>query len=230
MSKNVIGDNIGFVELVDYMGDDLRIVNSARISYNRDSNEFSDKDKKLVTYLLTNNHSSPLEHVQFTFNVKVPLFIERQWNRHRSWKYFSLNEVSRRYSSENIEFYIPKDFRIQSEDNKQMSTDALLEEKYSTELHQIILMSCEDMISIYEAMLEHGVAREQARGILPQFMYTSFYATVDLHNLFWFLELRRHPHAQWEIRKYAEAIEKIISDKVPYTYSVWEKIMEEKYK
>lgn len=229
MSKNVIGDNIGFVELVDFMGDDLRIVNSARISYNRDSNEFSDKDKKLVTYLLTNNHSSPLEHVQFTFNVKVPLFIERQWNRHRSWKYFSLNEVSRRYSSENIEFYIPKDFRIQSEDNKQMSSDALLEEKYSTELHQIISMSCEDMISIYEVMLEHGVAREQARGILPQFMYTSFYATVDLHNLFWFLELRRHPHAQWEIRKYAEAIEEIVKDKVPYTYSVWEKIMQEKY-
>lgn len=230
MSKNVIGDNIGLVELVDSMGDDLTIVNSARISYNRDSDEFSEKDKKLVTYLLTNNHSSPMEHVQFTFNVKVPLFIERQWNRHRSWKYFSLNEVSRRYSSENIEFYIPKELRMQSTDNKQMSTDDVLEEKYSSEMLDVIKMSCEDMLSIYQVMLEHGIAREQARGILPQFMYTSFYATVDLHNLFWFLELRRHPHAQWEIRKYAEAIEKIIKDKVPYTYSVWEKLMQEKYK
>ena len=104
--ENILGDGIGFVNLVNSMGDDLSVVNSARISYSRESSEFSERDEKLIKYLLKNNHSSPLEHVQFTFNVKVPLFIERQWNRHRSWKYFSLNEVSRRYSSENIEFYI----------------------------------------------------------------------------------------------------------------------------
>ena len=227
--ENVLGDNIGFVKLVDKMGDDLSVVNSARISYNRESSEFSDRDKKLIKYLLKNNHSSPLEHVQFTFNVKVPLYIERQWNRHRSWKYFSFNEVSRRYSSENIEFYVPKEFRLQSEDNKQMSTGQLLEEKRATEFEDTIKMFCEDSLTIYSVMLENKVAREVARGVLCQYMYTNFYATVDLHNLFWFLELRRHPHAQHEIQLYARAIEDIIKDIVPFTYNTWNDLMQEKY-
>ena len=227
--NNVIGDNIGFVELVDSMGDDLRIVNSARISYSRESKDFGEGDKKLIVYLLKNNHSSPLEHVTFTFNVKVPFMIERQWNRHRAWKYFSFNEISRRYSSENIEFYIPNDFRIQSADNKQMSTNEHLNETDTMLFRQRINQHCADGLDLYNNMLRLGVAREIARGSLSQFMYTTFYATVDLHNLFWFLELRRHPHAQWEIQKYAQAIEEIIKEKVPYTYSVWENIMQEKY-
>lgn len=227
---NVLGDNIGFVELVDSMGDDLTIVNSARVSFYKNSDEFSDKDKKLVRYLLTNNHSSPMEHVQFTFNVKVPFFIERQWNRHRSWKYFSLNEVSRRYTSENIEFYIPKVFRLQSEDNKQASSNETLNETDTVITYQEIRNLCLQGLEQYNKLISMRVARELARGCLNIFMYTSFYATVDLHNLFWFLELRRHPHAQWEIRRYAEAIEEIVKEKVPYTYSVWENIMQEKYK
>lgn len=228
--ENIINDGVGFCELVSSMGDDLQIVNSARVSYNRESNEFGDKDKRLIKYLLKNNHSSPLEHVQFTFLVEVPLFIERQWNRHRSWKYFSLNEISRRYSSENINFHVPKEFRKQHSDNKQMSTDELIDLEKSKEIQSVLKMFYEDSLQIYDMMLEHGVAREQAREVFPIALYTKFYATVDLHNLFWFLELRRHPHAQLEIRLYAEAIEQLIKNIVPYTYSVWNELMEEKYK
>lgn len=227
--ENVLGDSIGFVKLVDKMGDDLSVVNSARISYNRESSEFSDRDKKLIKYLLKNNHSSPLEHVQFTFNVKVPLYIERQWNRHRSWKYFSLNEVSRRYSSENIEFHVPKEFRLQSQDNKQMSSGEMLNSEKSLYFENKIRTLCENGLEIYNEMLEENVAREIARGALCVFMYTNFYTTVDLHNLFWFLELRRHPHAQHEIQLYARAIEGIIKDIVPFTYNTWNDLMQEKY-
>lgn len=226
----VLDDNIGFVELIDSMGDDLRIVNSARVSYYGRSEEFSEKDKNLVRYLMNNNHSSPLEHVQFTFNIKVPFFIERQWNRHRTWKYWSLNEISRRYTSENIEFYIPKEFRMQSKDNKQMSTGETLNDTDTMIFVQEIGETCKSGVSLYNRMLEKGVAREQARGVLCTFQYTNFYASVDLHNLLWFLELRRHPHAQWEIRQYAFAIEEIIKEIVPFTYSVWNELMEEKYK
>lgn len=226
--ENVLGDDIGFVSLVNSMGNDLTIVNSARVSYNRESTELEEKDIKLIRYLIKNNHSSPLEHVTFTFNVKVPFFIERQWNRHRTWKYFSLNEISRRYSSENIEFYVPKEFRLQSEDNKQMSSGEVLDETMSMIFHQEIRDACESSLILYQKMLRHSVAREIARGSLNQFLYTNFYATVDLHNLLWFLELRRHPHAQKEIQLYANAIEQLITDVVPETYKIWNKIQIEK--
>jgi len=152
--ENVLGDNIGFVNLVNSMGDDLTVVNSARVSYSGHSESFTDKDKKLVRYLLKNNHSSPLEHVQFTFNIKVPLMIERQWNRHRTWKYFSLNEVSRRYSSENIEFYIPKEFRLQSDNNKQMSSGELLNETDTFIFYQEIINQCKTGIDLYNKLIE----------------------------------------------------------------------------
>ncbi len=225
--ENVLGDNIGFVYYIDSMGDDISVVRNARVSYgNEYSKSLTDRDKKLIKYLLKNKHTSPLESVNFTFNIKCPLFIARQWMRHRTWSY---NEVSRRYTSDNLEFYIPKEFRIQSSDNKQMSTGKLLDKEPSEEYSDVIKMFCEDAVQIYESMIESGVAREIARGVLPQFLYTNFYATVDLHNLFHFLELRRHPHAQHEIQLYARAIENIIKDVVPFTYNTWNDLMQEKY-
>jgi flavin-dependent thymidylate synthase len=173
--------------------------------------------------------NSPLEHVQFTLNIKTPLFVERQWNRHRTWKYFSLNEVSRRYSSQNIEFYIPKEFRLQSDDNKQMSSKEVLDPTETVIFYQRIKDQCRKGVAIYQEMIDKGVAREMARGVLCQFMYVNFYGTVDLHNLLWFLELRRHPHAQEEIRRYAFAIENIIKEVVPFTYQAWEENIKEKY-
>jgi thymidylate synthase (FAD) len=225
--ENVLGDNIGFVYYIDSMGDDTSIVRNARVSYGNDySKTLTDRDKKLIEYLLKNKHTSPLESVNFTFNIKCPLFIARQWMRHRTWSY---NEISRRYTSDNLEFYIPKEFRIQSSDNKQMSTGELLNSESSDEYSDVIKMFCEDAVQIYESMIESGVAREIARGVLPQFLYTNFYATVDLHNLFHFLELRRHPHAQHEIQLYAKAIEDIIKEIVPFTYQTWNDLMQEKY-
>lgn len=227
---NVLHDGIGFVELVDSMGTDLDVVNSARVSYGGNSGKFEEKDRRLIRYLLKNNHTSPLEHVAFKFNVKVPLMIERQWNRHRTWKYFSLNEVSRRYTSSNLEFYIPREFRKQSADNKQMSTDESLSSDDAKQIRISILRQNNNQIALYNDMIEKGVAREIARGVLSQFMYVNFYATVDLHNLLWFLELRRHPHAQWEIQQYAVAIETVIKEKVPVTYDIWNDLVENKYK
>lgn len=225
--ENVLGDNIGFVYYIDSMGDDTSIIRNARVSYGNDySKDLTERDKKLIKYLLKNKHTSPLESVNFTFNIKCPLFIARQWMRHRTWSY---NEISRRYTSDNLEFYIPKEFRIQSSDNKQMSTGELLNKDASVEYSDVIKMFCEDSVQIYESMIESGVAREIARGILPQFLYTNFYATVDLHNLFHFLELRRHPHSQYEIQLYTKAIEKIVEDIVPFTYNTWNDLMQEKY-
>ncbi len=221
---NILNDNIGFVELVDSMGSDLSIVNSARISYNRDSKELDYKDERLIKYLLKNKHTSPFEHVLFTFNIKTPLFIARQWMRHRTW---SFNEISRRYTDENIEFYIPKEFRLQKDDNKQMSSEEVLSETESFLYHSEIRNQCLISLQIYSEMVSKGVAREIARGILPQFMYTNFFGTVDLHNLLHFLELRTHIHSQHEMRLYAIAIENIVKEVVPITYKYWKELKEE---
>lgn len=222
--KNII-DDIGSVELVDSMGDDLRVVNAARVSFNKESEEFTGRDEKLVEYLMTNGHTSPLEHVVLTFLVKVPLFIRSQWMRHRMW---SFNEISRRYTSEEIQFYIPKVLRKQSDNNKQASTD--------DEIKQINHcgepIDVEDFISdhslyceqIYNVLIENGVAREQARMVLPQNLYTKYYATVDLHNLLHFLDIRNHPHAQYEMRKFAQSIERLTEGVVPNVIKIWKKI------
>ena len=227
MGQNVLGDNIGFVELVDSLGDDLSIVNSARVSFQKESRELDYKDERLIKYLIDNNHSSPFEHVVFTFNIKAPLIVERQWNRHRTWKYWSLNEVSRRYTSEEIEFYIPMSLRKQSTGNRQMSTNE--EVLHNNDFVRALHLSSRSALRLYDDMIAGGVARELARLALPQSMYVKFYGTVDLSNLFHFLELRRHPHSQLEIRKYAEEIEGILMTKVPVAYKIWDTIMRDKY-
>jgi thymidylate synthase (FAD) len=219
--ENIIDDK-GFVELVDSMGDDLRVVNAARVSFNSESEEFSKKDETLIAYLLQNGHTSPLEHVIFTFLVKVPLFIRSQWMRHRTW---SFNEISRRYTSDEMDFYIPKSFRKQSDDNKQASTEETIDnvvmfgdlipvEEFMKEHSGY----CENL---YNMLIEQGVSREQARMILPQNMYTKYYATVDLHNLLHFLNIRNHPHAQFEMREYAKRILSIVTGIVPKTIQAW---------
>lgn len=221
MKIYTLRDGIGVVELVSSMGDDLSIVNSARVSYNRESEIFLEKDERLIKYLLENRHTSPLEHVQFTFLVECPLFVARQWMRHRTW---SFNEISRRYSSEDIRFYIPTRFRKQSLDNKQVSLDETLDDDLSKSLNTIVAMLNSDAIKTYETLLAKGVSREQARIVLPQSMYTKFYATVDLHNLLHFIDLRKHPHAQWEMQMYAQALEVFATSVVPNTMRIWYKL------
>lgn len=203
--------NRGSVRLVESMGSDLSIVRSARVSYNADWREGGD-DAKLIDYLVKNRHTSPLESVVFTFEVKAPIFVFRQWHRHRTW---SFNEVSARYSELPEEFYIPEVSQIttQSTSNKQMRTD--VEHPHSVSIQHSILATCEHAFLAYKSMLQSGCPRELARGVLPVNTYSRMFATVDLHNLAHFLKLRLHEHAQYEIRVYAQAMLDLIEPVVP---------------
>lgn len=207
----------GFVELLNHMGDDNTIVSAARVSYLGET-KGAEKDAALIKYLLENKHTSPFEQVEFQFMVKCPIFIARQWHRHRTWSY---NEVSRRYTSEQIDFHIPAVLRKQSTDNKQMSAGNLGDDGDLIFEMTDMTQKCYEL---YQMLIDKGVAREQARMILPQNMYTSFYAKTDLHNLFHFIELRNHPHAQMEMRDYARALGTLIQPVVPVTYAIWKEL------
>lgn len=206
--------NRGHVRLVGHMGSDLDIVRNARVSYDADwrTGEDDGKDAKLIDYLVKNHHTSPLESVTFTFDVKAPIFVFRQWHRHRTW---SFNEVSARYSELPEEFYVPKLAHIttQSTDNKQMRTSK--EHPHSMSIANSIQATCEYAFLAYRSMLDAGCPRELARGVLPVNTYSHMFATVDLHNLAHFLKLRLHEHAQYEIRVYAEAMLELIEPIVP---------------
>jgi len=211
---DVLGDGISFVRLINTMGSDVEIVNGARVSFVKRREELDKKDEVLIQYLADERHTSPFEHVAFTFHIKCPLFVTRQWHRHRTWSY---NEISRRYTSLNLEFYIPKAYRQQAETNRQASTDELLEEtKDGRKLHELVATHTRAAFDFYESLIEQGVAREQARMVLPQNMYTEMYATVNLHNLIHFVELRIHAGAQWEIQQYALKLLDLAEEAAPY--------------
>jgi thymidylate synthase (FAD) len=209
--------NGGSVRLVDYMGSDLAIVRSARVSYDAEwrevvEGEIDSKDEKLINYLMKNKHTSPFESVVFTFEVCAPIFVFRQWHRHRTWSY---NEVSARYTELDMGWYVPEldKITLQSTDNKQMRTT----EKHpqADYIARLIDAQCKNAFATYKALLECGTPRELARGVLPVNAYSKMFATIDLHNLFHFLRLRLHEHAQYEIRVYAEAMLEIITPIVP---------------
>jgi thymidylate synthase (FAD) len=201
----------GFVRLVDAMGDDMSVVRAARVSYDAEPRG-DGSDAKLIQYLMKNNHTSPFEAVQFTFEVKAPIFVFRQWHRHRTWSY---NEVSARYTELPGEFYVPEPDHIttQSTDNKQMRTTE--RHPYAESLRQCIARSCEMSTEYYKGLLAQGCPRELARGVLPVNTYSRMFATVDLHNLLHFLRLRMHGHAQHEIKVYAVAMLNLIEPIVP---------------
>jgi len=207
----------GYIELIDHMGNDNTIVNAARVSF-LGSSKGDEQDRKLIRYLLKNKHTSPLEQVEFQFMVKCPLFVARQWMRHRMWSY---NEVSRRYTSEEIDFYVPGELRKQSVNDRQLGTGIVEDSSEEIEWIKEISGTC---MELYKSLIAYGVAREQARMVLPQNMYTSYYAKTDLHNLFHFIELRNSEHSQYEIKVYAEAIEKLIQPIVPVTFEEWKRL------
>lgn len=209
----------GFVELLNVMGDDMTVVNAARVSYLSES-KGEEKDKGLINFLMRNRHTSPFEMVEFQWRVKCPLFVARQWHRHRTWSY---NEVSRRYTSENIEFYYPFEWRTESKENKQASKGIIIKQGELFECYDELYAVVHTAMTVYNRMLERGVAKEQARMILPQNLYTMFYAKVDLHNLLHFIGLRSDEHAQWEIQQYSNAMLNIIEDYVPWTVEAWRK-------
>lgn len=224
-------DKIGFVEYVSHMGTDLTIVNSARVSFGKQVEELQDRDKKLIKYLIKHGHTSTLEHNVVTLRFMVPLFIRSQHHRHRTWSY---NEISRRYTDFNLEFYEPEHFRKQSKSNRQASIDEWINPEYNVAGHPV---SASDLLKqhhdaslyVYNKLLEMGVCREQARGALPQNLYTEYYGTCNLNNLFKFIRLRTHSGAQWEIQKVAKACLTIAKDLFPVSTEALKEItVEEK--
>lgn len=208
----------GFVRLVDYMGGDQRIVQAARVSYGSGTKSYR-QDRALIHYLLRNDHTSPFEQVILTFHTKMPIFVARQWVRHRTAR---LNEISGRYSVMRDDFYVPEtdQMREQSSDNKQArgsdviaDANAVLEEMRDDQ---------KLLYSHYEGMIEKGLAREIARTNLPLSLYTEWYWQIDLHNLLHFLRLRMDAHAQYEIRVYAEAMAKCAKAVAPMAYEAFE--------
>jgi len=209
------------VILVDHMGTDLSVVRAARVSYGKETKR-EEQDRKLIRYLLKNRHTSPFEHVVFTFRVECPIFVARQWMRHRTW---SFNEVSYRYTEAPEETWVPEMWRTQADGNKQMS-DGFLDDSGQLSADEVYNYAVDVARNSYDALLRMGVAREQARAVLPVATMTSFYGTVDLHNLLHFLSLRLHPHAQPEIQSYAQKMLDLITPIVPWTVEIWKELNE----
>ena len=218
----------GHVGLFEYMGSDLSIVRNARVSYNAEwrAGEDAGKDEKLIRYLLKHRHTSPFESVTFTFDIKCPIFVARQWHRHRTWSY---NEVSARYTELPEEFYIPNhdDVGTQSKDNKQMRVMDVTASAVRVGFIHALQEHSETGFMKYREAMKLGIPRELARCFLSLNAYTHFFATVDLHNLLHFLSLRLHEHAQYEIRVYAYAMLKLIEPIVPVAVAAWRELRDE---
>lgn len=210
--------NHGFVRLVDYMGGDARIVQSARVSYGAGTKTVRD-DTRLINYLMRNDHSSPFEQVIFTFHVKMPIFVARQWVRHRTAR---MNEISGRYSVMTDDFYLPERIPIQSTDNKQGSSVESLPQDLAKELLELMSEDQRKVYEHYQEMIEKGVSREIARINLPLSLYTEVYWQIDLRNLFHFLKLRLDSHAQYEIRCYAEVMAEMVKKVAPIAWNAFE--------
>lgn len=208
----------GFVRLVDHMGDDAAIVQAARVSYGAGT-KTAREDAKLIDYLVRNEHTTPLEMVVFKFHIKAPIFVARQWMRHRM---ASINEVSARYSELEDGAWRPDmdDIRGQGSKNKQVGDGELIPEKrYMAAIE--IRRAADTAYKFYRDLLADGVCREQARAVLPVGTYTEWYWRVDLHNLLRFLRLRLDWHAQAEIRAYAAVVLDLITPIVPVAVASW---------
>lgn len=213
----------GFVRVIDYMGDDNAIVQAARVSYGQGTKKSRD-DSGLIRYLMRHWHSTPFEMCEIKLHVKLPVFVARQWIRHRT---ANVNEYSARYSILDREFYIPAPDQLaaQSKVNNQGRGD-VLEGDEAARVLEMLKDDAGRAYDHYEAMLsqegQQGVARELARMNLPANIYTQWYWKIDLHNLFHFLRLRADPHAQFEIRVYAEAMCDLVKAWVPAAYAAFE--------
>jgi thymidylate synthase (FAD) len=222
------GDTIGAVEYVEHMGSDLTIVNSARVSFGKRKEEIDEKDEKLIRYLIDHKHTSTLEHNVVTFRFCVPIFVRSQHHRHRTWSY---NEISRRYTDINLQFYEPTTFRTQHKSNRQASNAEetinpimipdLSDSDYGVRACQRVSEHHITSVNLYNDLVTKGVCREQARGVLPQNLYTEYYGTVNLNNLLKFIELRTHKGAQWEIQQVAKACLQIAGEIWPKTINTY---------
>jgi len=227
-------DSIGRVDYVSHMGSDLTVVNSARVSFGNTKSELDKRDRKLIRYLISHKHTSTLEHCFVTYKFTVPLYIRSQHHRHRTWSY---NEISRRYTEKDLQFYCPHEFRTQHKSNRQASNAEELIDPYLWHDKETSIVRalhppasecykehCMHSLRLFEELVRKGVCREQARGVLPQTLYTEYYGSVNLNNLLKFISLRLHDGAQWEIQKVAEACLEIASDLFPITVGAYQSI------
>jgi len=204
------------VEYLDHMGEALDVVNAARASFGGESTELTDKDKKLIKYLADHKHMSPFEHLTLKVKVSVPLYIRSQIMRHRT---FSYNEISRRYTDKDLEFYTPVVLRKQHSNNRQASEGGI--DPLNNEILATAIMLHQDAcLRFYDLLIEKGVCREQARGVLSQDLMTEFYMTGNLRNWAHFVELRQHEGAQAEVQEVAKYISDILIDKFGYAAEV----------
>ena len=221
--------NSGFVKLVDCMPRviptncsklmcDHAIVQAARVSFNEGIKTY-EKDSKLIDFLIKHKHTSPFEMVKFKFHIKCPIFIQRQWIRHRT---ANVNEISGRYSVLNSDFYIPNKIYDQGKINKQMSGKEI-EDTYTKKLFNEFINNSFKQYNTYKRLIDRGVSREMARIGLPLNMYTEFYWCIDLHNLLNFIKLRSAYNAQSEIKEYSDSMKYLISDLCPHTIKSFDK-------
>ena len=211
----------GFIRLVDYLGGDSRIVQSARVSYGSGTKSVRE-DEALIDYLMSHRHTSPFEQVVLTFHCKMPIFVARQWIRHRAAR---VNEISGRYSVMEDEFYVPAETNIQrqSKDNRQGRDPQEVPAELRQKVLSIISVGQTAAYSDYQTLLNDGIARELARINLPLSLYTQWYWQIDLHNLLHFMQLRMDEHAQWEIRQYANVLADLTKAVAPLAYKAFEK-------
>lgn len=230
-------ENPGYVELKQHMGEDIKTqVNAARASFGVEINEVTDRDRKLFKYCARDGHTSTMEHNVFTFAFKVPLFVARQHMRHRTW---SFNEISRRYTDRNLDFYLPTAFRQQSDSNRQASVlnseiNPILQTvngslmNYVKKTDHSVKLHVENSLKLYRDMISAGICREQARMVLPQNLYTYYWGTVNLNNFLKFYELRNHPGAQIEIQEMAVACMSLLEEVIPETIEIYKQAKHER--
>lgn len=207
--------DLGRVELLDTFGDDLTVVNAARVSYNKESTELTPKDEKLIKFLAEHNHVTPFFHPQIRMRLKMPIFVAREWYRHQIG--FARNEVSRRYVDYEPEMYCPELVRERDEKLKQGSKLGAVSDNALAVA--MIKNANESAAELYQELLDMGVAPEVARTVLPQGMYTEFIETGSLAAYARLCNLRLDPSAQWEIRQYAEAVSNLLREKFPVSWS-----------
>lgn len=209
-----LGDGVSSLELVRVSGSDVDVVNAARVSYGKFVTQITERDAGLIKFLMDHNHTSPFEHNQFSFRIKCPMFVARQWMRHRMNSY---NEISYRYVKAPLEFYIPPKWRSQDLKNKQASIgafdDAALTAAYKSALDK--------SVEVYEQLLAAGIGREIARGVLPGCTYTQFIFTCNLHSLMHFMKLRLDAGAQYEIRRFAQGMLELALPHFPVSLGAW---------
>ncbi len=218
---NKVLDN-GFIKLIAFMGGDQNAVDSARVSFGSVSKGEA-ADRKLIEYLLEHGHFSPFEHSVFQFHVKCPIFVARQWMRHRIASY---NEISARYTEVHDEFYFPAEFRAQDRSNRQGSLpSASLDQPKMKAIYEKAIKAS---YAAYKELIDAGAAREMARLVLPVAQYTQFHWTINARSLLNFIALRADAHAQYEIRQYADAIQGMFREKMPWTWEAYAKLNEKK--